>query len=127
VFSAQLRLGAERDVSMGVLVDLPRREVRIRKWGGNTIALPLSENAVRWITERVKEGARLIFAMAWVGRSRRNHAVALHVALVFRREVAQMTPKRLLVLDLNALHNGVAYAVVEEKRVLERSVLRPHI
>ena len=34
VFNAQLRLDNERDMSMGVLVDLPKREVRIRKWGG---------------------------------------------------------------------------------------------
>jgi hypothetical protein len=54
VFDAQLRLGGERDVSMGVLVDLPRREVRIRKWGGNTIALPLSRKNVEWIEERLK-------------------------------------------------------------------------
>jgi Transposase and inactivated derivatives len=127
VFDAQLRLNSEKDVGRGVLVDLPRREVRIRKWGGNTIALPLSRKNVEWINERVREGARLVFAAAWVGRSRRSRAVALYVALVFRRDVEQMTPKRLLVLDFNALHNGVAYAVVEEKRALEKGVLRPHI
>ena len=126
-FNTQLRLDNERDVSRGVFVDLPRREVRVRKWGGGTIVLPLSRKNVKWIEERVREGAALVFAAAWVGRSRRNGAVALYVALTFRREVEQMTPKRLLVLDLNALHNGVAYAVVEEDRVLERSVLRPHI
>jgi len=126
-FSAQLRLTNERDVSRGVFVDLPKREVRIRKWGGGTIVLPLFEGAVRWIKERVEEGAALAFAMAWVGRSRRNRAVALYVALVFRREVTQMTPKRLLVVDFNALHNGVVWAVVEERRILQRGVLRPHI
>jgi len=65
--------------------------------------------------------------MAWVGRSRRSPAVALYVALVFRREVTQMTPKRLLVVDLNALHNGVIVATVEEGRVLRRGVLRPDV
>ena len=130
VFDAQLRLGGERDVGMGVLVDLPKREVRIRKrrgQRGNTIVLPLSRKNVEWIEERVREGAALAFAAAWVGRSRRNGAVALHVALTFRREVTQMTPKRVLVVDLNALRNGVVWAVVEEKRVLRRGVLRPHI
>jgi len=131
VFDAQLRLDNERDVSRGVFVDLPKREVRIRKWSGrrgNTIALPLSRKNVEWIEERVKEGAALVFAMAWVGRSRRNGAVALYVALTFRREVEQTTPKRLLVVDLNALHNGVAWAAVEEeRRVLRRGVLRPDV
>jgi len=127
VFDAQLRLNNERDVSRGVLVDLPKREVRIRKWGGNTIALPLSEEDVKWIHERVREGARLVFAAAWVGRSRRNGAVALYVVLTFRRDVEQMTPKRLLVVDLNALHNGVVVATVEEGRGLQRDVLRPDV
>ena len=97
MFDAQLRLDNERDVSRGVLVDLPKREVRIRKWSGNTIVLPLSRKNVEWIEERVKEGGRLVFAMAWVGRSRRNRAVALYVALVFRRDAEQITPRRLLV------------------------------
>ena len=126
-FNTQLRLDNERDVSRGVLVDLPKREVRIRKWGGGTIVLPLSEGAVRWIKKRVREGAGLVFAMAWVGRSRRSHAVALYVALAFRREVAPIQPRRLLVVDFNALHNGVVWAVVEERRILQRGVLRPHI
>ena len=126
-FNTQLRLDNERDVSRGVLVDLPKREVRIRKWGGGTIVLPLSEGAVRWIHERVREGAGLVFAAAWVGRSRRSHAVALYVVLTFRRDVEQMTPKRLLVVDFNALHNGVVVATVEEERGLQRGVLRPDV
>jgi len=127
VFDAQLRLNSERDVSMGVLVDLPRREVRIRKWGGGTIVLPLSEEDVKWINERVGEGGRLVFAMAWIGRGRRSHAVALYVALTFRREVEPIQPKRLLVVDFNALHNGVVVATVEEGRGLQRGVLRPDV
>jgi putative transposase len=130
IFDAQLRLGGERDMSRGVLVDLPKRELRIRKWGrarGNTITLPLSESAVRWILERVREGGKLALAAVWIGRSRRSRAVKLYVALVFRREVAPMEVKRLLVIDLNALHNGLVWAVVEEERMVEKGVLRPHV
>ena len=130
VFNAQLRLNNEKDVGRGVFVDLPKREVRIRKWSGrrgNTVVLPLSRKNVEWIEERVKEGAALVFAMAWVGRSRRSPAVALYVALTFRREVEPIQPKRLLVADFNALHNGVVVAAVEEGRVLRRGVLRPDV
>ena len=130
IFDAQLRLDGERDMSRGVLVDLPKRELRIRKWGGargNTITLPLSESAVRWILERVREGGKLVMAMAWIGRSRRSRAVKLYVALVFRREIAPMEAERLLVVDVNALHNGLAWAVVEEERILGRGILRPNI
>ena len=75
----------------------------------------------------MREGARLVFAAAWVGRSRRSHAVALYVALTFRREVEPIQPKRLLVVDFNALHNGVVVATVEEGRGLQRGVLRPDV
>jgi putative transposase len=65
--------------------------------------------------------------MAWVGRSRRNHAVRLYVALTFRREVTPTEVKRLLVIDLNALHNGLTWAVVEGERLVEKGVMRPHV
>ena len=130
VFNTQLRLNNEKDISCGVLVDLPPRRVKIRKWSGrrgNTIVLPLSENAVEWILERVLEGGNLTLAAVWIGRSRRSHAVKLYVALVFRREIAPMETKRLLVVDINVLHNGVSWAAVEEERILKRGVLRPDV
>jgi putative transposase len=121
ILNAQLRLNNERDVSMGVLVDAARREVRIRKLGIGMLALPLSDSAIRWILKRVGEGARLVLAMVWVEGGR------LCVALIFRRDVMPMQPRRVLAVDLNALHNGIAYAVVERGRILERSVLRPDV
>jgi putative transposase len=130
IFDAQLRLGGERDVSRGVLIDLPKREVRVRKWSGKrgeTIVLPLGDKAVKWILARVKEGGRLALAAAWVGASRGSRAVKLYVALVFRREVAPMEVKRLLVVDFNALHNGLSWAVVEERRIVTKGILRPNV
>ena len=127
VFDAQLRLGNERDASAGVFVDLPKKEIRVRKWGGGTLALPLGDKAVEWILARVHEGGRLVLSVAWVGASRRSRAARLYLALIFRRETAPMEVKRLLVVDLNALHNGVSWAVVEGERILKRGVLRPDI
>ncbi len=130
VFDAQLRLNNERDVGRGVFVDIPKREVKIRRWSGKrgeTIVLSLGGKAVDWILARVREGGRLVLAAAWVGASRRNRAARLYVALVFRREAAPMEVKRLLVIDLNALHNGVSWAVVEGERILKKGVLRPDV
>ena len=73
----------------------------------------------------VKEGAELVYAAAWVREGRRG--AALYVALAFRRKAEPIQPRRLLVVDLNALHNGVVVATVEERRVLRKGVLRPHI
>ncbi len=41
VFDVQLRLDKEKDFSRGIVVDVPRREVRVKKWGGGTLTLPL--------------------------------------------------------------------------------------
>jgi putative transposase len=121
ILDAQLRLSNERDQGRGIFVDAPRRELRVRKLGIGTLALPLSKSDIEWILKRIHEGARLVLAMVWVGGDK------LYIALVFRRDITPIETKRLLAIDLNALHNGVAYAIVERNRVLERSALRPHL
>jgi len=127
IFDAQLRLNNERDVSSGVFVDLPRRELKIRRWSnrrGNTIILPIDKHAIKWIQRRVQEGGKLALAAVWIGRSR-SSVVKLYVALIFRRNLAPVQPKRLLVIDFNALHNGVSWAVVEGEKIVTKGVLRP--
>jgi hypothetical protein len=42
ILNAQLRLNNERDKSRGALVDVARRELRVRKLGAGTLALPLA-------------------------------------------------------------------------------------
>ncbi|MCX8136147.1 RNA-guided endonuclease InsQ/TnpB family protein [Pyrobaculum aerophilum] len=127
VFNAQLRINNEKDMSRGVFVDLPKGEVRIRKWGGGTIAVRLRDSEAKWIVERVKEGGRLVLALAWVGRVKRMNITTFNLALVFARKVVQYQPKRLLAVDLNALHNGIVWAVVDGVRVLRKGVLRPDV
>ena len=126
-FNAQLRLSNERDISRGVFVDLPKGEVRIRKWGGDAIIIRLGKAEVKWILERVKEGGRLKLAIAWVGRAKRSNLATFNVALVFAREVTPIEARRVLVVDLNALHNGVVWGVVEGERIVKRKVKRPDL
>jgi putative transposase len=74
IFNTQLRLNNEKDIGRSVFVDLPERQVKIRKWSGqrgNTITLPLSEDAVRWILERVREGGKLTLAAVGSGEAER--------------------------------------------------------
>jgi putative transposase len=91
------------------------------------VALPLGDKTVEWILARAQEDGRLVLAAAWVGAGRRSRAAKLYVALAFRRDVVPMEVKRLLAVDLNALHNGVSWAVVEGERILKRGVLRPDV
>ena len=126
-FNAQLRLANERDTSRGVLVDLPKREVRIRKWGGEPIVVKLKESSAKWILERVREGGKLKLAYAWVGRVKRSNLATFNVVLVFAREVTPIEAKRVLAVDLNALHNGVVWGVVENGKIITRSIERPNL
>ncbi|MGC9051378.1 zinc ribbon domain-containing protein [Pyrobaculum sp.] len=137
-FNAQLRLSNnEEDESRGVLVDFvssqesrEEKVIKVRKWSGqrgNTIVIRLRKSEIKWIEERIKEGAQLKFALAWVGKRRGSNIATFNVALVFYREITPFQPKRLLVVDINSLHNGVVWAVVEEGRVLRRGVLRPDL
>ena len=125
-FDAQLRENNERDQSRGVLVDLSRGDIRIRKWGGGTIEIRLRKSEIKWIRQRLEEGGQLKLAYAWVG-SRRSNLVTFNLALVFAKETEPYQPRRLLVVDLNVLHNGVVIATVEENRILQRGVLRPDL
>ncbi len=85
------------------------------------------KSEIKWIEERGREGARLKLAYAWIGEAMGSALVTFNVALVFHREVEPYRPERLLVVDVNSLHNGVVIATVEERRVLRRGVLRPDL
>ncbi|AFA40177.1 Transposase-like protein [Pyrobaculum oguniense TE7] len=126
IFDVQLRVDGERDMSRGVFIDLTRGEVRIRRLC-ETIVLKLKKSSIKWIKERIEEGGKPVLAMAWVGRPRRSNLVTFNVALVFAREVAPIEMRRVLVVDLNALHNGVAIATIEGERILQRGTLRPDL
>jgi putative transposase len=138
-FNAQLRLKkGESDNSYGVLVDFAtsnqvnqeEKVIKIRKWSGkrgNTIVIKLKKTEIKWIEERIREGGQLKFALAWVGKRRGSNIMSFNVALVFHREITPFQPKRLLVVDVNALHNGVMIATVEEGKVLQKGILRPDL
>ncbi|WP_333638717.1 transposase [Pyrobaculum aerophilum] len=126
-FDAQLRENNERDQSRGVLVDLSRGDIRIRKWGGGTIEIRLRKSEIKWITQRLREGAWLKLAYAWIGHTRQTNLVAFNLALVFARETEQYHPIRIMAIDLNALHNGVSWGVVDGERVIRRDTERPDL
>jgi len=85
------------------------------------MALSLSENAMKYVLEHVSEGAMLAVAMVWIEGAR------VCVVLVLRREVELIESKRILAVDLNVIHGGIAWVVVERDRALKRGVLRQNI
>ncbi|MEM1597457.1 MAG: zinc ribbon domain-containing protein [Pyrobaculum sp.] len=100
-----------------VYVDLDRRRVAVRiPTLPYTYIVQLGEKEVKWIRMRLEEGAEFAnAALVWVDFKR----CTLNVALPFRREPPKLQPRRLLVVDVNALYNGVAYAVLEEGPVVK--------
>ncbi|AET33690.1 zinc ribbon domain-containing protein [Pyrobaculum ferrireducens] len=138
-FDAEMRLDKNAgDNSRGVLVDLvesrdgkqKEKAIKIRKWSGergNTIVIRLRRTEIKWIEERLREGAQLKFALAWMGKRRNSNIATFNVALIFYREVTPYQPKRLLVVDVNALHNGIVIATIEEDKVLQKGILRPDL
>ncbi|AFA40169.1 Transposase-like protein [Pyrobaculum oguniense TE7] len=126
-FNIQLRINNEKDVGCGVFIDLSKGEVRIRKWGGGTIVLKLKKSSIKWIKERVEEGGKPVLAMAWVGRVKRSNIVTFNVALTFARDVEPIDVRRVLAVDLNGLHNGVVWGVVEKDKILASGTERPHL
>ena len=87
----------------------------------------LRDSEAKWIEERVKEGGQLKLAYAWIGHTGQTNLVTFNLALVFAREIEQYHPIRIMAIDLNALHNGIVIATVEENRILQRGVLRPDL
>ncbi|MEM1598410.1 MAG: transposase [Pyrobaculum sp.] len=109
-FDCQVRVNNERDYGRGVFVDLPTGELRLRRViPGRSIVVKLREHEVRYIRQRLEEGGKLAFAEAWVEDG------YLYVALVFRRDARPIEPKKLVVVDVNALHNGVVVALIDGK------------
>ena len=114
------RLGSERDVGVGVPVDVLRREV-IRKWGGDIVVLPLARRSGEWILERVSEGAGIVLAVAWIGAGGGNRALVQHRFPLQRRRGVN-DAEGAVSYRLDALRNGVYYAVID--RVAEGDVMR---
>ncbi|CCC81909.1 zinc ribbon domain-containing protein [Thermoproteus tenax] len=118
----QLRIENERDVSRAVFVDLKKGVLRVRKLGIPSFAVELKKSNVTWIRERLEEGAKLKLAFLGVekrGGEKEPTFGGLYVALVFAREVAQIAPRALVVVDVNRLDHYIKVGLVTDGRAVE--------
>ncbi|MEL9991959.1 MAG: zinc ribbon domain-containing protein [Thermoproteus sp.] len=122
-WKAPMWLDANTKDNSEIYLDLERKRIAIRiPTLPYTYIFQLNKKEIEWIQKRFEEGAEFTHvASLWIDPERRR----LNIALPFRRKPTLLAPKRLLVVDVNAVHNGLAYAVMEKDKVLERSVLRP--
>jgi len=123
LLNCQIRLDNEKDRSEGVFVDLSKGVLKIRGFvHRRAIEVPLTKSVVKYIRERVEEGARAKLARAW------TDVRHLYVAVTFEREVeARQDVNTVLVVDVNSWRNGVSWAVIKGGRVTSKGVERPDL
>ena len=100
----------------GAAVDLSAGELRLwTPW--HVVTVKLNEGEVKYIRQRLEEGAEPAYAEAWADNSR------LYVALKFVREVEPIRPKKLVVVVVDAARHravvGVVDRYVEEVKAFE--------
>ncbi|ABL88392.1 transposase, IS605 OrfB [Pyrobaculum islandicum DSM 4184] len=120
--NAQLRVENEKDMSRAVFVDLKSGVLRVRRLGIPPFAIELKKSDVAWIKKRLEEGARL--KLGYLGIEKRDDKeeqtyCGLYVALVFAREVTQIEPRALVVVDVNRLDHYIKVGLVADGRVVK--------
>jgi len=124
MLDVQIRLNNERDRGRCIFVDLSKAVLKIRGFGNRkSIVLKLDKGAVRSIRRIVSEGARAVMA-----RVRVDEKFVL-VDLVFARERPELyEPERVMVIDVNAWNNGIAYGIINRNgKLAEFSIRRPNL
>jgi len=123
LLDCQVRLNNERDRSKGVFIDLLKGVVKVRGFvHRRSIEIPLTKSAVKYIMERVGEGARAKLARVWADGRR------LYVAVTFEREVeVRQDATAVLAVDVNSWRNGVSWGLIKGGRVTSRGVERPFL
>jgi len=106
----------ERDKSMLVFVDLTKNVVRVRGFfKGKAIIIPLKDSEVKYIKERLNEGASLKLARVYVDKKE-----YFNVDLVFEKDVEiDFDRVNHVVVDVNAVNYGISYIVITPRTRIE--------
>jgi putative transposase len=101
------------DKSAPVVLDLKNGVIEIRWVCKNEVSIPMSDQVVNWINERLREGGDIKFAMIGL---RDNEP---YLALIAEREVAQYTPSEYrLVVDVNSWKYGISWGLIRNGRIV---------
>ncbi|ABL87467.1 transposase, IS605 OrfB [Pyrobaculum islandicum DSM 4184] len=120
--NTQLRTENERDTGKTVFVDLKSGVLKVRKLGIPPFVVKLKKSDISWIKRRLEEGAKL--KLAFLGVEKRNGEKdptygGLYIVLVFAREVTQIEPRAIVVVDVNRLDHYIKVGLVVDGRVVE--------
>ncbi|NPA98392.1 MAG: transposase, partial [Crenarchaeota archaeon] len=119
----QVRIGNERDRGAPIFIDLKKRELRLRRFiPRKAIVLKLDKSHVRYIIERLREGARAKCGFVWVEDR------YLCVSIVFEREEPRpYTPESILIIDVNSWKHGIMTALVKNGHICSIRRYRPDL
>jgi len=123
LFNCRIRLSNEKDSSEGVFVDLPKGVVKVRGFiYRKAVEIPLSDSAVKYIKERVEEGARAVLARVWTDGKH------LYIGITFEREVEmRQDVSAILAIDINSWRNGISWGLIKDGRIVSKGVERPNL
>lgn len=109
-----IRIGNERDCGQKVFIDVPGRVIRLRGFiPRKAITIPLSDSAIRYILERVKEGGKPKCALL------RVDSRFLYIHIVFARpRPGKYSPETILAIDVNSWLYGISWGLIRNCRVV---------
>jgi putative transposase len=101
------------DKSAPVVLDLKNNVIEIRWICKNKVSIPMPDQVVNWINERLREGGDIKFAMIGLKNGEP------YLALIAEREVAQYTPSEYrLVVDVNSWRYGISWGLIRNGRIM---------
>jgi len=109
------------DTSAPIAVDLDEQIIRVRYLFGRSLEFELNKHQVRWIRERLSEGADVKFASVYVKNGR------LCVALTFERKVPSGNSANVLVIDINSWKHGIVWSLIKGDVLVSRGCERPNL
>jgi len=111
------------DRTAPVILDFEDDVIRLRQVCRNEHRYVVTIPMPRWVIDRIGEGGDIKFAMIGLKDNKP------YLALIAEREIEPYQPSDyILVIDVNAWNNGVAYGIINpNNRIAEYSPLRPNL
>jgi len=123
VLDIGIRVTSEKDRGDGVFIDLSNGILRLRGFiYRRAIIVPLSDSVVKYIKDRLSEGAKAKIARVWIEKNK------LCIGIVFERNVEVRSDfTNILVIDINSWKHGIVWGLIKDSRIVSRGVERPNL
>jgi len=105
-----------------VVLDFRNNVIKIRWVCKNEVSIPMPDQVVNWINERLREGGDVKFAMIGLKDGEP------YLALIAEREIVQYTPSEYrLVVDVNSWRYGIAWGLIHNGQLVSFKQEKPNL